>query len=103
MFMCRGHWFALRKTMRDAIWREYRPGQENDKAASARYMAVQRLAVAEVAFKPNDEAAALVATAYVVESEKWRRLAIDGGAGDPLVSLIARAPMLPEGSLRGEP
>jgi hypothetical protein len=38
MFMCKRHWFSLRKPMRDAIWREYRPGQEDDKRASTRYM-----------------------------------------------------------------
>jgi hypothetical protein len=46
MFMCRQHWFALPKSMRDAIWREYRPGQENDKRPSAEYLRVTREAIA---------------------------------------------------------
>ena len=87
MFMCRAHWFALRKPMRDAIWREYRPGQENDKNPSPRYMAVQRRAVGEVAFKPYDESAAAMAATYLLESEVWRQRAIDAGQGDPLRGL----------------
>lgn len=42
MVMCRPHWWSVRKALRDAIWREYRRGQERDKRPSARYMAVQR-------------------------------------------------------------
>ena len=61
MFMCRRHWHSLRKPLRDAIWREYRSGQEPTKDPSPRYLAVQRLAIAEVAFKPHDEEAARVA------------------------------------------
>ncbi len=30
MFMCRPHWFALPLEMRDAVNREYTPGQERD-------------------------------------------------------------------------
>lgn len=84
MFMCRGHWFSLSKQMRDAVWREYRPGQENDKNPSNRYMAVQRRALAEVIFKPNDEAASLAAAPFVIESQLWRQRAIDAGEGDPM-------------------
>lgn len=84
MFACKPHWFALRKPMRDAIWREYRPGQENDKKPSYRYLAVQRRAVAELAFKPNDEKSAHVAAGYILESEAFRLRAIETGAGDPL-------------------
>lgn len=84
MFMCRQHWFSLRKPLRDAIWKEYRPGQENTKSPSARYMAVQKRAVGELAFRPHDEAAAGVAAPYLIESEIWRKRAIDAGLGDPL-------------------
>jgi hypothetical protein len=87
MFACKPHWFALSKRLRDAIWREYRPGQENDKRPSARYMAVQRRAVGELAFRPHDEQAARDAAPYMLESEAWRRLAIDAGEGDPLAFL----------------
>jgi hypothetical protein len=40
MFMCRRHWFALPKRMRDAIWAEYRLGQEIRKDPTAAYLAV---------------------------------------------------------------
>lgn len=38
MWGCRAHWFALPKTLRDAIWRTYRPGQEKDFAPSRAYL-----------------------------------------------------------------
>lgn len=90
MFACKPHWFALRKPLRDAIWREYRSGQENTKDPSPRYMAVQRLAVAELAFKPNDEEAARVAAPYVAGAMAWRKVAIDKGLGDPLIGLVPK-------------
>lgn len=89
MFMCRRHWYSLRKPMRDAIWREYRPGQENDKRAGLRYAAVQRRAIGEVAFKPNDEEAARVSAPYLLAAEEYRRKAIDAGMGDPLEGLAS--------------
>lgn len=88
MFACKSHWYALRKPMRDAIWREYRNGQEIDKKPSYRYMAVQRLAVAELAFKPHDEEAARIAAGYLAEAERWRFAAIYDGQGDPLAGLM---------------
>jgi hypothetical protein len=78
------HWFQVRTATRAAVLREYRPGQERDKHPSARYMAVQRRAVAEVAFRPRDEAAARISAQYLAESESWRALAISRGEGDPL-------------------
>jgi hypothetical protein len=33
MFMCRKHWFMLPIAMRNAVWREYQPGQEERKVA----------------------------------------------------------------------
>ena len=92
LFMCRRHWYSLRKPLRVAIWREYRPGQEISKDPSPRYLAVQRLAIAEVAFKSHDEGAARIAAPYLLESERWRRYAIEAGYGDPLVGLVPRAP-----------
>lgn len=89
MFMCREHWYSLRKPMRDAIWREYRPGQEKDKNPSPRYMAVQQLAIGEVAFKPHDEEAAAVAAGYIMKAKVWRAFAIACGRGDPLAGLVA--------------
>ena len=86
-FMCRRHWYALPKHLRDTIWREYRPGQENDKRPSLRYMAVQRRAVGELAFKPFDEEAARTAAPYLLEAESFREAAIKAGLGDPLFFL----------------
>lgn len=88
MLACRMHWFALRKAVRDAIWREYRRGQEQDKRPSWRYMAVQRLAIAELAFKPHDEEAARIAAGYLLEAERFRARAIEAGQGDPLEGLV---------------
>ena len=84
MFMCGRHWFSLRKSMQDAIWREYRPRQEVDKKPSLRYLAVSMRAIGEVAFKPNNEHAAWITAGYVQRSEEYRKQAIAGGFGDPL-------------------
>jgi hypothetical protein len=75
--------------MRDAIWREYRQGQEIDKDASLRYLAVQRRAIGEVAFRPNDEEAARVSAPYLLKAEELRRRCIAQGLGDPLEGLAA--------------
>ena len=45
MFMCRPHWFSLPKSMRDAIWAAYRPGQEVRKDPSREYLHVARAAI----------------------------------------------------------
>jgi len=89
MLACKPHWFALRQALRDAVYREYRPGQETDKRPSVRYLAVQRLAVSELAFKPHDEAAARISAGYALEAMHWRKVAIDAGQGDPLAGLVA--------------
>jgi len=88
MFACHEHWRALPKPVQDAIWREYRPGQEQDKRASHRYLAVQTLARASLAFKPYDEAAAYETANLIVAAKEFRRRAIEGGEGDPF-ELIA--------------
>lgn len=49
MFMCRQHWFMVPKPLRDAVWAEYRPGQEVDKRPSGAYMDVAMAAVQAVA------------------------------------------------------
>lgn len=42
---CRSHWFGLPKQIRDAIWRSYRPGQEEGKAGvSEQYLEAARAA-----------------------------------------------------------
>lgn len=88
MFACRAHWYALEKRVRDAIWREYRNGQEIDKRPSVRYLAVQRYACANLVFKPNDEGAALETAQYLAEAFIFRKRAITLGLGDPLHGLV---------------
>lgn len=83
MFACREHWYDLPKKLRDAIWREYRDGQEVDKRPSARYLAVQTVARARLAFKPNDEAAALLCAELLLEANVHRTHAIRADMGDP--------------------
>ncbi len=41
---CREHWFKLPIQIRDAILREYRPGQEVTKTPSVRYLIIAALA-----------------------------------------------------------
>lgn len=45
MFSCRGHWFALPKVLRDAIWAAYVPGQERRKDPSPEYLDAAQAAV----------------------------------------------------------
>ncbi len=89
MVFCKLHWFSLRKPMRDAVWREYRQGQERDKKPSLRYLAVQQHAIGEVAFKPYDEGAAAASAPYLLNAVRYRLLAIERGEGDPLEGLAA--------------
>ncbi len=84
LLFCAPHWRSLEKRVQDAVWAEYRPGQETDKDPSLRYLAVQQYAISCVAFKPYDEAAALICTEYLVRSIFYRRAAIAHGDGDPL-------------------
>jgi hypothetical protein len=44
MWGCRAHWYALPKTIRDAIWAAYLPGQENRMDPSADYLDAARAA-----------------------------------------------------------
>lgn len=39
---CRPHWYSLPHPLRSAIWRAYRPGQENDMRPSEAYLEVAR-------------------------------------------------------------
>lgn len=89
MFMCKRHWHSLPKEFRDAIWREYTPGQERTKTPTPRYLAVQQLAICRAAFKPHDEEAARVCTHYMSRAMHWREVSIESGAGDPLEGLLA--------------
>ncbi len=51
MFMCRRHWYTLPKSMRDAIWAAYRPGQEVDKNPTVGYMEIAEACIDFVALK----------------------------------------------------
>jgi hypothetical protein len=88
MLMCRAHWWSVPKKTRDAIWREYRQGQEIAKTPSLRYLAVQRLAVGQAVFKPHDEDAAKIAAGYIAEAGKYCLLAMAAGKGNPLKGLV---------------
>ncbi len=43
--MCKKHWFALPKPMRDAVWAAYRPGQEVTRDPSREYLEASRAAI----------------------------------------------------------
>jgi hypothetical protein len=89
LFACRTHWFALPKDLRDAVSKEYRPGQEKDKRPSWRYMAVQRLACAHLSFKPNDEKAALESAYFLQQALAYRTRSMESGLGDPFVGIAS--------------
>ncbi len=40
LFMCRRHWYMVPAALRQAIWREYVPGQEMRKDPTRAYLAV---------------------------------------------------------------
>lgn len=88
LFVCRNHWRALRIDLRRAIMREYVEGQELTKTPTLRYLAVQRLAVSALAFKPHDEEAAKVSAGYLAEAITYQQRAIAAGQGDPLEGLV---------------
>lgn len=54
MWGCKRHWYALPLTLRRAIWRTYRPGQEIDKRPSAEYLAVAASVQAWIANNSKD-------------------------------------------------
>ena len=102
MLFCKPHWFSTRRALQEAIWREYRPGQERDENPSERYLAVQQLCVCEllhhrtsVASIPN---ALALSGQYRQRAEAHRERAIADGAGDPFESL-ERRPKKPEPQL----
>lgn len=53
MFMCRSHWYALPRPMRDRIWATYRPGQERDKRPSHEYLDAADAAIDFIAQKEH--------------------------------------------------
>lgn len=40
VFMCKAHWFTLPASLRNKVWRAFRPGQEISKTPSPEYMEV---------------------------------------------------------------
>lgn len=40
MLMCRHHWYMVPTALRREVWAAYRPGQEDDKRPSVRYLEV---------------------------------------------------------------
>lgn len=87
---CSPHWFSVRRVLQNAIWNEYRVGQEERKDASDRYMSIQRLCVSELAFQGDKEMRA-IAHRYAEQAEVYRQKAISAGAGDPFEQLSRRA------------
>ena len=85
---CAPHWHATRKTLQNAIWNEYRAGQEDRKDPTSRYLAIQRLCVSELAHRPPGSLA--VATEYAEQAEAFRKRAMEEGAGDPFEQLDRR-------------
>lgn len=66
MFMCKPHWMALRPSLRDAIWKTYRPGQEITKDPSPEYLTAARKAIDYLTAKLSGVAtAALVCLALM--------------------------------------
>lgn len=49
MFMCRRHWYMLPKSLRNKIWRTYRPGQCDDWHISHAYAEAARECVRHIA------------------------------------------------------
>lgn len=85
---CAPHWHATRKTLQNAIWNEYRAGQEERKDPSNRYLAIQRLCVSELAHRLPGKGS--MAMRMAEEAETFRRRAIEEGAGDPFEQLTRR-------------
>lgn len=56
LLMCKRHWFMVPKPLRDAVWREYRPGQEEGNApVTKEYLQVAQAAIAAVQKKIEDK------------------------------------------------
>lgn len=85
MFACPAHWRMVPRKLQQALWREYREGQERDKRPSKRYMAVQRLCVARIAKAEGFKDAA---ASCVLRAHAWREISIREGDGDPLEGLV---------------
>lgn len=49
--MCRPHWALVPKKLQVEVWRNYRPGQCNDKRPSREYLEAAKAAIRSVALK----------------------------------------------------
>ncbi len=87
---CAPHWHQTRKTLQNAIWNEYRQGQEARKDPTHRYLAIQQLCVSELAYRPPGSGA--IATEYAERAELFRQRAIAEGSGDPFEQLDRKKP-----------
>jgi hypothetical protein len=54
MFLCKSHWFALPKAMRDDIWATYVPGQEQRKDPTSEYIDAAQRCVAYLAARERE-------------------------------------------------
>ena len=85
---CAPHWHSTRRVLQNAIWNEYRVGQEARKDPTDRYMAIQRLCVSELAHRtPGCQS---FAYRYAEQAEVYRQKAITAGRGDPFEQLSRR-------------
>lgn len=78
--MCRKHWSGLCRQVRDAIIAESSHG-EGSKRTSVRYLAVYYYALGELAYVMGP--GRVVALESFQKGERFRKLAIDQGLGDP--------------------
>ena len=56
LHMCPGHWRRVPRSLQDALWAAYRPGQENDKQPSAEYLRAAAACIRAVAEKEDHPA-----------------------------------------------
>lgn len=72
--MCKRHWYMLPKAMRDAVWREYQPGQERgDAPVTAAYCEVTDQAIrylVELEAKDNERKAEAAGQLTLFPKEK---------------------------------
>lgn len=80
-FMCRRHWFGLHRKVRDAIGAEYTRASGRRGQINLRHFAVHQHAIGEVAY--SDGPGRAVALEYFKKGERFRKLAIAQGLGDP--------------------
>lgn len=84
LFVCPKHWRKLHKVFQDAIWREYKTGQEVSKTPTNRYIAVQRGAISLLATIDGYTQEAEMSRAHC---DLWRTFCREqNGGGDPFTS-----------------